>query len=808
MKKSLPLILLISCLSMLVQAQNPVETERIHIDQFGYKPDFVKVAIISDPQDGYNSDEAYAPGPILQVIDAITGNVAYSGNPNLWNGGETHGQSGDRGWQFDFTALTASGSYYIFDEENNSKSYTFEISETVYNEVLKAAIKMFYYNRCNMAKSSPYAEDNWVDGNNFMNNLQDENARYIYDQNNASLEKDLAGGWFDAGDYNKYVTFAHGAVHNLLTSFDENPDIFGDDWNWPESGNGIPDLLDEINWELEWLEKMSNEDGSVHIKMGSKNYSENVSTPPSENTDPRYYGPICSAASIATASMFAHAAKTYQDIPNLESYGAALEAKAILAFDYFLAKLNANNLDTGCDDGSIISGDADWELAYQREVGLMAAVYLFDLTSDPLYGNYITENVYDAEAITNGWLGPYTNVSIEALFYYTTLPNADANTAATIINTVYPHISQDWDGFYGQNDLDLYRSYIPNWSYHWGSNMTKAEYGNLNAMVAKYGINPGSNETYLQKAEELLHYFHGVNPLTKVYLSNMGSLGAENSVDELYHTWFQDGTDYDNVETSLYGPAPGFIPGGPNSSYSFSGNNPPYGQPAQKSYMDFNTGWPESSWEITEPAIYYQAAYIRLLSAYASSDVTLPLNLISFDAVKQNEDVELIWKTSNEVNTDKFEIEVSTDGNSFAKIGEVIAVGNTTGIEEYQFIDPDVDNSYAGANMIYYRLRILDQNGSIEFSPIRIIAVSSNDKLQERSLKVYPNPADKILLIESSATENISEIQVYNILGTEVLNQKINSYRIELDISQLKPSTYFVLVHSGNTLVKKVFVKS
>jgi hypothetical protein len=74
---------------------------------------------------------------------------------------------------------------------------------------------------------------------------------------------------------------------------------------------------------------------------------------------------------------------------------------------------------------------------------------------------------------------------------------------------------------------------------------------------------------------------------------------------------------WDNVFTSPKGPPPGYVPGGPNKSFSITTISPPAGQPAQKSYKEWNTGWNgtanENSWEITEPAIYTQGAYISLL---------------------------------------------------------------------------------------------------------------------------------------------------------------------------------------------------
>ena len=115
----------------------------------------------------------------------------------------------------------------------------------------------------------------------------------------------------------------------------------------------------------------------------------------------------------------------------------------------------------------------------------------------------------------------------------------------------------------------------------------------------------------------------------------MSRYGAENSVNQFYHAWFKDGSKWDEVGVSKYGPAPGFLVGGPNDSYArddccktvcggygakmckIPDKSPPTGQPPAKSYADFNEGWPINSWEVTENSNSYQIAYIRLLSKFA-----------------------------------------------------------------------------------------------------------------------------------------------------------------------------------------------
>jgi hypothetical protein len=105
------------------------------------------------------------------------------------------------------------------------------------------------------------------------------------------------------------------------------------------------------------------------------------------------------------------------------------------------------------------------------------------------------------------------------------------------------------------------------------------------------------------------------------YLTNAKSFGADSCATEMYHGWFGNGTAYDR------NPAPGYLMGGANKNYrpdaSFVGVlSPPQNQPVQKSYKDWNTSYPQNSWELTEPAIYYQAAYIKLISHFTAPVTT------------------------------------------------------------------------------------------------------------------------------------------------------------------------------------------
>ncbi|MEM7103965.1 MAG: glycoside hydrolase family 9 protein [Bacteroidota bacterium] len=615
-RQTLFLALMLYGLSLSGQSISPF----IHIDQFGYHPEATKVAVISNPIVGFNGNLSYAPPGLFEIRNANDDSPIGQYAPEVWNAGGTHFQSGDQGWWLDFSDLTTIGQYYLIDPVSGERSGDFRISEDVYTDILKTAGRAFYYNRCNMEKALSFAETGWTDATSFLNPLQDGNCRYIYDPDNLNLEKDLSGGWFDAGDYNKYVTFAYPAVMNLLWAYEENPQAFGDNWDIPESGNGIPDILDEVKWELDWLIKMNNADGSTHIKMGSTDFSDNDSAPPSANFDQRFYGPTCSSASIAVAGMFALASSIFDDFAVHATYSQSLRTKAQMAWAFVSPLITNNQLEVNCDDGSILAGDADWDATTQVENALVAAIHLFDLTGNSAYQDYITNNASSVEPVSNTFWGCYKMPLNDALVLYAQNPSAEPNTATQILNALQTDASNNWNGYYGLNTSDLYRAFMPDWSYHWGSNQPKANYGILNTLVIKADI-LGNQANFHSAAEAMMHYFHGVNPLGMVMLSNMYDYGGDNCVNEIYHTWFQDGSDWDHALNSAIGPAPGFVTGGPNAQFSVPALSPPSSQPLQKSYLDFNDNWPNNSWEISEPAIYYQAAYVRLLANFVDQSI-------------------------------------------------------------------------------------------------------------------------------------------------------------------------------------------
>jgi len=630
-------LLVLIFIPAVLSADAPVFTPYIMIDQFGYRPGDKKVAVIADPQTGYNAADEFVPGQDYAVKDAVTGETVFEGSPVIWNGGQTHTQSGDRGWWFDFSDLDAEGAYYIYDAENQVCSYNFNISPYVYSDVLKTAFKMYYYNRCSMEKVEPWADARWTDDVSFAGPNQDTEARFVDDKNNDDLIRDMSGGWFDAGDYNKYVTFTEVVIHQLLDAYEQNPAAWTDDFNIPKSGNGLPDVIDEIIYELDWMKKMQDmEDGGVHIKIGSITY--NSGSPPSTDSNARYYGPKCSSSALTAASVFAHAAVVLSGFSRLDDYTEDLIIRAILAWEWF----EDNDLMENCDSQEIKAGDADVNINDQKMMAVTAAVYLFAATDDDYYNDYVTEHYQDVEAVW--WWGPYRLASGDALLYYACFLNGDPFVQDDILASKITQAVTNRTFYRFYDDNDLYRAHMPDAQYHWGSNNVKSDIGNLNYDLVFYELDPLNNDQYLERALCSLHYMHGVNPLSKVYLSNVYEIGADNCVNIMYHSWFAPGTKWDNVLTSECGPAPGYVVGGPNKSYSGSESGIS-NQPPQKAYKDGNAY--DRSWEITEPSIYCQSTYLKLLSKFVNGH---PVSNVKLNTQKKSHDFKLIRNYPNPFN--------------------------------------------------------------------------------------------------------------------------------------------------------------
>ena len=616
----------------------------IVVDQFGYPAKSRKVAVIRDPQWGYDTFANFAPGDTYALIELPTGKVVKAAPPSVWNGGNIDHASGDRAWWFDFSDIETPGKYAVVDLEKGIRSPSFSIGDHVYKDVMKHTMRAYFYQRVGFEKKPEFVGRAWADKASHLGPGQDAESRPWHDGRplspiERSLIKDLRGGWYDAGDYNKYTNWTARYIILLLHAFEESPQAFSDDYGIPESGNGIPDILDETKWGLDWLVRMQNSDGSVLCVQGLAGAS-----PPSLARQNSYYGPATTSATLMAAGAFAYASKFFASRaePEFRAYGEDLKKRAVAAWGWASTNLNVlyYNNDESKQLGSrgLASGQQEMTPAELLRARFEAATYLFEMTGDTGFKAFVDTN--HSALLPAGGATMWEVDAQDILLYYAQLPGATAEVSKGIRERFLANQSRAAKAFQDLlQQADPYRA--PMKDYTWGSNKGKAMQARMYQLVASHGTDPRLSDISRAAALEYAHYIHGVNPLGLVYLTNMAPAGASHSAATMFHTWFAPGTRWERVTGQLPGPPPGFLVGGPNSHFSMdaccrapAGSpayrcygastfplcqrelSPPLAQPALKSYLQYNDPWPANSWEVTEPSLNYQSYYVRLLAAF------------------------------------------------------------------------------------------------------------------------------------------------------------------------------------------------
>jgi endoglucanase len=340
------------------------------------------VAVIRNPQVGYDSLEVFIPGNTYALINKETKEQVFSGTPVAWNtGSQTVLRATSLVVRFFFIYRTRL--LLRFDVDSNLRSFEFDIKENIYEEIMFHALRTFFYQRSGFEKQPPFACEEWADG---ASHLQDKQARDFLSKNDASTEWDVSGGWYDAGDYNKYTSWTASYMVDFMKAFIENPGVWGDDYNIPESGNNIPDILDEAKWGIDHLLRLQKPDGSMLSVVGVAHAS-----PPSAATAPSYYGRPNTSGTLNAAGAFAIASKVYRSV-GMKEYADSLKKSAEKAWQW--ADENPNVIfrnNTGSTSG-LAAGQQETD-DYGRFVAKMqAAAFLFEITGETVYKNFFESN--------------------------------------------------------------------------------------------------------------------------------------------------------------------------------------------------------------------------------------------------------------------------------------------------------------------------------------------------------------------------------------------------------------------------------
>lgn len=175
----------------------------------------------------------------------------------------------------------------------------------------------------------------------------------------------------------------------------------------------------------------------------------------------------------------------------------------------------------------------------------------------------------------------------------------------------------------------------------------------------------------------------------------------------------------------------------------------------------------------------------------------LPVTITNFTAQKNNESVLLKWHATFETNFKQYEIERSTDGISFYKIGEVMG----RNFANYSF----TDNSLPNSNTVYYRLKMIDIDGKFSNSKTIAVKISTNFS----NALVYPNPTKSNLVVklQQALIEN-SSLVIADLSGRILMQQQVVSGQkiIDLDVSQYPAGRYFIKISNHNELINQSFV--
>ncbi len=380
------LILSVSC--------SKSKEEWIRINQLGYRNNDIKVAVFLSKQPV--TLEKY------QVMDAESGDVVFTGsNPVKAPSLDPFVSC----YRLPFTSLKKSGTYFIIAA--NASTPPFRIGGDVYNGTADFLLNYMRQQRCGY---NPYIRDS----------CHTHDGYEIYDSKNDSAHINVTGGWHDAADYLQYVATSANAVYQMLFAYSENPGAFTDMYqaNGIPGTDGIPDVLNESRWGLDWLIKMNPGPGVMfnqiaddrdHIgfrypDQDTANYGKGAERPVYMCTGKpqglfRYKNRTTGIASTAGkyASAFARGAEVYMN--REPEYAELMKNKAIAAFDYGLK--NPGACQTAPGTAPYFYEEDNWTDDME-----LAAIELYNLTGNKKYLNYAI-NFGRKEPVTP-WMGADT----------------------------------------------------------------------------------------------------------------------------------------------------------------------------------------------------------------------------------------------------------------------------------------------------------------------------------------------------------------------------------------------------------------
>ena len=477
----------------------------INLNQVGYLPNAVKVAVMNGDA---ITDKA-------SVVDCATGKAVYEGDVAAASMNKSTGRNEAR---FDFSSVTAPGTYKIV--AGDKESFEFKIGADVYDEAFKASLRMFYLQRCGMELTSDLAGD-------YAHPACHTEKATVF---GTSEKIDVSGGWHDAGDYGRYVVSGAKAAADLMLAYKLYPNAFDDALNIPESGNGVPDVIDEVRYELDWLFKMQNDEGGVYHKVTCANFPGFVM--PEEETEELIVTPVSTTATADFAAVMAMASVVFAefDMP----YSQRCLDAATRATNYLESHKGVEG--TKNPDG-IVTGEYPDDKDIDERIWAYAELY--KATGEAVYDEEFSKLMQSGAscAADLGWQG----VSAYAGYAYLSAP-----TKGKFYDAVLASFMGGIADVEATASTDSYNSSLK--EYPWGSNMTIANNGMYVLLYDKIAGYAKGDEI----ARQQLNYLLGTNGTGYCFLTGFGTLSPN--------------SPHHRPSQAKKAAVPGMVAGGPNQN--------------------------------------------------------------------------------------------------------------------------------------------------------------------------------------------------------------------------------------------------
>lgn len=462
----------------------------------------------------------------FRVLREPGGEVAFEGGPPAADKTTRILGPFDRVWVGDFSALAAPGRYRVVTSDG-SASHPFEIGPGVYDRPLRAVQRFFFFQRAFTAIDAAHAEGPWT-----------------HRSDAAKAPPGVAGGWHDAGDFSIYSASLNSALFWILETFADFAPA-ADDTNIPESGNGVPDLLDEARWGLTWLLTTQDASGAFRNSSCEEEYGPYGTNAP-EGVRPYRAGEPGTLATARAAGNLAYAAALFR------RYDAAFADRALLAarrgYEYL-----RQHPDESSDGPTCPAYRADGDAQVGRQVRAFAAAGMLLATGEAGF-----REDFDRFAVEVDGDPGYMRVNGYAALLYLKAPAGDPERKASIRERLRVQAAR----VRAQGDAHPFQLSAPT---HWGS--IGAGFTRVAAFsVQRCREDPAAGAADCAQALANLHYALGNNFLQLCYVS--GLPGVSHGRAHAFHHWLAAL----RAEPFLF---PGALAGGPNfSPEPADGSNP------------------------------------------------------------------------------------------------------------------------------------------------------------------------------------------------------------------------------------------